>query len=105
MAGDHRRVFLLAAEAAARLRLHYAHLVIAKAEQHFQRAVDVVGTLHRAIDRDAAVRLRNGDDAVRLDVELLLMAGPILAFHDEVGGGKSLREAAFFDRDGLEGRR
>ena len=35
-----------------------------------------------------------GDDAVVFDVELLLCAGAVLAFDDEVGGGEDLRRGS-----------
>jgi hypothetical protein len=54
---------------------------------------------------------RLGDDAVVLDVELLLRAGAVLAFDDEVGGGEDGFEGgvvaaavvALLHQEGLEG--
>ena len=83
VAGNHRRVLLLSAEAAAGFGLDHSDLLRRKTEQHGQRAMDVVGTLQRAVQRDAAM-LRHRDDAVRLDVELLLMTGAVLALDDDV---------------------
>ena len=52
-----------------------------QAEQRGERLVDVVGALHRAPHRDAARRdSAIGEHAVRLDVELFLRAGLVLAF-------------------------
>ena len=87
--GDHRRVFFLAAKSAAGLGLDDADLVAGQPEQHRQRPVHVVGALQRAVDGDAAARLGHGDDAVRFDVQLLLMPDPVLALDDDVGGGET----------------
>ena len=56
-----------------------------------QRLVDVVRALERAVDGDAAVLARDGDHRVVLDVELLLVADPVLALEDEVGRGERRR--------------
>ena len=93
VAGDHRRVLLLAAEAAAGLGLDDAHLVRRETEQDRQRAMNVVRALQRSVQRDAAV-LRNRHDAVRLDVELFLMTGAVLALDDHVRLGHYLVEGA-----------
>jgi len=53
VAGDDRRIVLLAPEAAARLGLHDPDSVGRKAEQDHERLVDVVGALERAVDGDA----------------------------------------------------
>ena len=101
VSGDHRRVLFLAAEAAAGLSLHDADFVVGQIEQHFQRAVDVVRTLHRPVHRHAAV-FGHGDDAVRLDIELFLMTCPVFAFDDDVRFAKTLVDPSFVNRDGLE---
>ena len=109
--GDHRRIFFLAAEAAAGLGLHDADLVARQAEQHHQRAVHVVRALHRAVDGDAVAIVRHavaghGDDAVGLDVELLLVPDPVLAFDDDVGERRSRPSTSPFSiADRLEHRR
>ncbi len=103
VAGNHRRILLLAAEAAAGFRLHDAYAVVGEAEQHGQRAMDVVRALHRSVHRDAPpVVGRHGNDPVGLDVELLLRADPVLAFDDLVGLGQAGVEIAFVDGDRLE---
>ena len=82
MAGENRRIFLLAAEPAARFHLHHANALGRKVEQPGERAVNVVGALHRAPHRHAGLRIRDGEHAVRLDIELLLRAGVVLALDD-----------------------
>ena len=104
VAGDHRRVLLLAAEAAAGLGLDDAHFVRCETEQDGQRAMNVVGTLKRAIQRDATV-LGHRDDAVRLDVQLFLMSGAVLALDDHVRLSQTLLEGPLVDGDRLEGQR
>ena len=79
MAGEDRRIFLLAAEPAARFHLHHANALGGQVEQPGERAVNVVGALHRAPHRHTGLRIRDGEHAVRLDVELLLGAGVVLA--------------------------
>ena len=104
VARDHRRILLLAAEAAAGFRLHDANPIAGQPEQDRQRAVNVVRTLHRAVDGDAAAGIRHCDDAVRLDVQLFLEAGPIFALDDHVGGLEPLVEVPLLDGDLLESR-
>ena len=108
MAGDHRRVFFLAAEAAAGLRLNDADLFIRKAKQDFQRAMHVVRTLHRAVNRDAVIGaggIGHGNHAVRLDIELFLVARAIVAVDNHIGRSKTGLEIALVDGDRLEDRR
>ena len=83
---DHRRVLLLATEPAAGLRLDDARLPIVDAESALERGVDVVRALERAVDGDPAICRRDRDHRVVLDVQLLLVADPVLALEDEVGG-------------------
>ena len=101
MARDHRGIFLLAAEPAACLGLHDTNLVVRKAQEHPQRAVNVVGALERAVHGDSAV-LRHRDDAVRFDVELLLEADAIFPLDDDVRLRETAREVSLFDPDLLE---
>ena len=84
--GDDRGVLLLATEPAAGLRLDDPRLPVVDAEAALERRVDVVRALERAVDGDAAVLARDRDHRVVLDVELLLVADPVLALEDEVGG-------------------
>jgi hypothetical protein len=106
VSGDHRRVFLFAAEAAAGFCLNHANAIAADAEQDRQRAVDVVRALHRAVHGDAAaVFCGHGDDAVRLDVQLFLRANAVFAFDDVIRLRESLLEIALVDRDRLERHR
>jgi hypothetical protein len=97
MTGNHRRVFFLPAEAAASLGLNDTDVVVWETEQHLERAVHVVRTLHRAVERDACTAASGasgyGNDAVGLDVELLLMTHAVLAGDDDVGGREALVEA------------
>ena len=89
MTRDVRRILLLAAESAAGFGLHDAHAIGRQTEQHGQRTVHVVRALHRPVDGHAIV-FGHGNHAVGLDVELLLMPGPVLAFDDDVGRRKAI---------------
>ena len=65
VAGDHRRIFFLAAEAAAGFRLDDADFVGGQIEKRNQRLVNVIRALQRAPDGDAFVRdSRDGDHAL-----------------------------------------
>ena len=68
------------------------------AEQALERLVHVERTLDRAVDGDAAV-FGHGDDAVRLDVDVLLMSGAVRAFDDDVGARERGVDVAFLDVD------
>ena len=101
VARQHRRVFFLAAEAAAGFRLHHPDAIGRQLQQHDQRLVHVVGTLQRSVDRHLAVA-GHRDHAVGLDVELLLMGGAIFAFDHEISIPKPQIDIALVDRDLLE---
>ena len=98
MPGDQRRIFFLAAKAAASFSLNHANLFFRQAEQFDQRFVNVVRTLHRAPNRHAVVRVRDRNRAVVLDVELLLRAGFVFAFDDEIGAGPDVVDVALIDQ-------
>ena len=86
---EDRRVLLLAAEPAARLRLDDLRLLVVEPERALQCLVDVVRALERAVDRNAAVLAGYRDHRVVLDVELLLVADAVRSLEHEIG----LREA------------
>ena len=62
----------------------------------------VIGTLQRAPHRDPLRRIERRDHSVIFDVELLLRAGRILAFDDEVGLVPNTVDVAFLDQVCLE---
>ena len=101
MPGDHRRVLLLAAETAAGLRLHHAHLAFRQAQQCGERAVHVVRALERTHDGHASVG-GDGQHPVGLDVEVLLVAGPVLALDHDVRLAEALVDVALSHADPLE---
>ena len=79
--GEGAREVLLAAEAAAHHRGPHPHPVLRQPEAVSQRPVDVVRALHGARDEDAgdsAVVRQLGDHPLALDVDVLLVAGPVL---------------------------
>ena len=88
MDGHDRGVLLLAAEAAAGLGLDDDRLAVGERERALERGVDVVRALERAVHGDAAVVPRDGDHPLVLDVQLLLVADPVRALDDQVGGGE-----------------
>ena len=85
MQRDHRRVFLFAAEAAARFGLDDHRLIGRQLQGALHGDVDVVRALHRAVDGYAAIRPWDGDHGLVLDVELLLVADAVLAFDHQLG--------------------
>ena len=80
--GEGGRIVLFAAEGSAGLGLDDAHFPVGQVEDLDERLVHVVRTLQRAPHGDAVFCAPLGDDAVVLDVEMLLRAGAILAFND-----------------------
>ena len=94
VAGEHRRVFFLAAKPAAGFGLHDAHAIGRQLQQHHQRLVHVVRALQRSVDGHLAVA-GHGDHAVGFDVELLLMTGTILTVDHDI------RDSEIRDRSGL----
>src|SRR5258708_1935656 len=63
--------------------------------------MNVVRALHRAHHRHLTVA-RNGDHALRLDVQLFLMRDSILALDDSIGRGESLVDVTASDQEALE---
>ena len=98
---DVRRIFLLAAESAACLRLYDSDSMGRQTKQHGQRPVHVVRALQRSVDGHAIV-LGHGNHAVGLDVELLLVPRAVLAFDHDVGSRKSIGDDALVDCNRLE---
>ena len=96
MRRDHRRIFFLAAESAARFRLHHANAIFRQTEQRHQRLVHVIRALQRSPHRHAFRLARLRDHSLRLDVKLLLRAGFVFAFHDKIGAGPRAIHVALF---------
>ena len=89
MEGDDRGVLLLAAESAARFGLDDHRLGIGQVQRPLQRPVDVIRALHRAVDLDPAVGAGDRDHGLVLDVQLLLVADPVLALDHDLGRVKA----------------
>ena len=74
------------------------HFSAGRLKTSVERVDEVVGALHGAADGDAFEVPSGcdelGDDAVVFDVELLLRAGAVLAFDDEVGVLRRLLRSA-----------
>ena len=100
--GNQRWIFFLAAKAAAGFSLNDADLVFRQVKQLYERFVNVVRTLHRTPNRYAFVRIGDRNRAVVLDVELLLRAGVVFAFDDEIRAGPGFVDVAFIDQKLLE---
>jgi hypothetical protein len=86
VAADDAGEVLFAAEGSAGFGLDDAALFGGEVEDEREGVDEVEGALHRTADGDAFGRGVFGDDAVVLDVELLLGSGAVLPFDDEVGG-------------------
>ena len=99
---DDVRVLLLAAEAAARDRLHHAQLLLGQAEGCLERLHDVVRALQRAERHERAVGLEPGGGSVRLDVGLLLVRHAVLALDRDEGARQPAVDGAAFDVEALE---
>ena len=94
---DHRRILFLATERAAGFHLHDTDAIGGESKKFHEGFVDVVRALERAPDGEAMLGIEGGDHAVVFDVELLLRAGGVFRFDDEVGVLKGGVEVAFFD--------
>ena len=86
--GDDRGVFLLTTKTTARLGLDDHGLDIGQVQGPLQGAMDVVRALHRTVDFDSAVEARDRDHGLVLDVQLLLVADPVLALDHDVRCGQ-----------------
>ncbi len=102
MARDHRGVFLLPAESPAGIGGDHPDLLRWQTEEDDHRAMDVVGTLHRPLDRDPPRAIRHRDHPVGFDVELLLGAGAVRSLDDPLRGRKTCFEGTLLDPEGLE---
>jgi len=94
MQRDHRGVLLLAAEAAARLRLDHDSLRIGQLQGSLQGSMDVVRALAGAVHRHPAVGLRDRDHGLVLDVELLLVPNPVGALDHQLRLGEPRLQVA-----------
>src|SRR5678815_5188800 len=83
MTRDHRRIFFLAAESAACLRLNHSHVGMCGAEETAKCFDHVKGTLHRAVNRNASF-FRNGDHSIRLDIDVFLVSCSVRSLNDYV---------------------
>src|SRR6202035_5837451 len=97
---NHGRIFLLAAEPAAGFGLHDADVVFRKAKKTVECFVHVVGALQRAPHRYAVGWICLRDHALRLDIELLLRAGFVVALDNEIGSAPSSLNVTFFHTKG-----
>ncbi len=100
--GQDRWIVLLAAKGAAGLGLNHTHLVLGQIEDRHQRLVHVVRALQRAPHHDTALRAVLGDDAVVLNVEMLLRAGAVFAFDDVRSAAPYGVHIALFEQKTLE---
>ena len=69
-----------------------------KSKQFHERFVNVVRTLHRTPNGYAVIGICDRDRAVVLDVELLLRAGFVFTFDDEIRVGPGVVDVAFIDQ-------
>ena len=97
VASEHRGVVFLAAEGAAHHGLHDADFLGRQAEGVVELGRREVGALDRAFDADSAVALGGHAEALGFEVELLLVAGAVLALHHAVGGAETGGDVALLD--------
>ncbi len=85
MAGEYGGIILFAAKCAPGLRLNDANFVFGQIENRAQSLEDVIGTLQRSPNRDAAFRAVLRNHALVFDVEMFLRSRAIFALHDMRG--------------------
>ena len=102
VAGDHRGYSSLPPKPPPVSICTTRTLLARQREQRHQCAVHVVGTLQRAPHRHALVRAGDRDHSVRLDVQLLLRAGFVLTFDNELRVVPDGVHVAVFDLVALE---
>ena len=94
--------FFLSAEPTACLGLNHPDVRMCRSEQALQRLDHVERALHRAaVNRDAAF-FRHGDDAIGLDVHVLLVSGPVSSFDDDVRSVQGAFDVTLDDAQILE---
>ena len=100
--GDHRGVFFLPAKAATGFSLNHAHLFFRPAKQLDQGLMHIIRTLHRSPDRHAIFWISNRNRPVVFNIELLLRAGFIFAFDNEVCLCPRIVDVAFINQEFFE---
>ncbi len=101
MAGDDRRIVLLASEPATGLGLDDADALGGPAQEDAEGLVHVVRALQGPIHGDP-IGLRDRDHPVRFDVELFLVPRAVLPLDHEVRLAEPCGEVTLGDRDPLE---
>ena len=102
---EQRGIVLLAAEPAARLLLDDDDAGAVEAERALQRRVDVVRALERAVDDHPAVVARDRDHRLGLQVQLLLVTGPVGSLEHQVGAREARLQVTLDDLERLAGHR
>ena len=90
-------ILLLAAERAADGRLAHADFFGRELERIVQLMHGEIGALDGAFGQDRAILLREHDEALVLEIELFLVAGPVFRLDDFVRFGEALGEVALDD--------
>ena len=86
--GNGAREILLAAETTAHGRGAHPHLLLLQPQGVDQGLVDVIRALHGAEHVDCTVPFEPGDHPLGLDVDVLLVPGPVLTLDDPVRSGE-----------------
>ena len=96
LTAENGRKRLLAAEAAAGDVLMDVNIRRPAAQRAHDRAVDIVGALHGAVDVHASALLRLGHHPLRFEIGLILIAGLKFLVVDLIRLGKGLFHVALF---------
>src|SRR6266849_2354915 len=102
MASKHRWILFLTSEPAAGLRLHHTNFFFGHAEQTNEGFVDVIRALQRTPHGHALRWIGLCDHSLRLDVQLLLRPGLILALNDKISRGPRRIHISLLHVVGLE---
>jgi len=87
------------AACAARLSLNDAHFILGQVEDRHQRFVHIKRALERAPHRHSGLLIPLSDDAVVLDVQMLLRAGSVFTFDDMRGIVPGSVHIAFLEQE------
>src|ERR1700690_2971541 len=99
MSSEDGRIIFFAAEGSAGLCLNHSYLIFGHIKNRKQRFVHIKGALQRTPHSIPGLHSPISDDAVVIDIEMLLSSGAVFAFDDMRGTFPDLIDIAFFKQE------